>query len=317
MKKIVISLIWFALALPAFAQTAEFAPVGTKWWYNYSANPTPFTDVETYATLECVADTLIDGKLLKRLEYLDYGNDYIDVWEPPSTSYIYQDGAAVYQAFIRADSTVGISTRLCDFSAEVGDSYSLWTQVVDSITIVAIDSINVNGFWLKRQTTYYDGEPQAFLIGGFRSNTFVEGIGNMAFLFPLLKWSISLNNLRCFDHPVYGHYETGIAVNCDDVIIGTAGVDDTRPAFEVFAEQQTGTLNLLLRNTSAFEGQEQAFRFALFDLQGRQILTQELLPQQSRYEIDIAFLPFSIYTYTLSADNAVLQRGKTVLFGSH
>lgn len=315
MKKTLIFWAGLLYIMSAFAQTTEFAPIGTKWWYTYYAHPSPFITEETYATLECVGDTVVDGKQLKRIAYFDYGSNWTSA-PPPQTTYLYQDNADIYRATISTDTTVRLEEHLYNFAAEVGTSFYLWPNppegYEDVIQIMQKDSININNFWLKRQIAMQTGDVTN-LVGGFRDTVVIEGIGNMGFLFPLFKGSLEISGLRCIDHPVYGHYETGLATNCDDIIISTPSIDNSKPTLELATDHNLGMLRLSLRNAASW-GQE-TLNFTLFDLQGKQCMVVNLLPSQTDYWINTTALSSGVYVYTLSHQGALIERGKTFFVG--
>ena len=295
----------FALLLTLFgllqaqAQTTEFAPIGTKWWYSRSYSPySLIPPVISAVTVECIGDTIVASKTLKVLE--------ISISSYPR--YVYQDSSKIYEAkIVNADSVALFC--LYDFDAIMGDSYGMGASDVE-YHVEGSDSIEINGFWLKRQSIIPSG-PSIELIGGAINGTVIEQIGSIRYLFPIFKGDPKIYGLRCFEHPVIGHYETGIEATCDTVYtLDTAipSVVENKPAMTANFDPQMAQLNLQIIST-AWEG-----NFALYDLSGKVVANQPLVRHQASYQIDLSALPSGIYVYAFTDRlGAAVQRGKVAV----
>ena len=305
MKTFLLTLLTATVGLLSLqAQTTEFAPVGTKWWYSYDTyNPNPFADAETsVATVESIGDTVVADKTLKVLKCVRG-----IVASPPYLTfrYVYQDSSKVYEAKIVNADSVTLFQCLYDFDAIMGSSYEMgYLDIVCQIE--SSDSIEINGFWLNRQNIIPSG-PFVGLVGGATEGIVIEQIGSVRYLFPYLKGDPDIRGLRCFEHPIIGHYETGIEATCDTIYTALPNVPN-RPALTVSFDAQTAQLNLQVPEAIWVGG------FTLYDLQGRVAAAQSLAPHQAGYQIDLSLLSMGIYAYVFTdRSGAAVQRGKVVV----
>ncbi|OWY25344.1 T9SS C-terminal target domain-containing protein [Sphingobacteriales bacterium UPWRP_1] len=319
-KLIIIVCCVFALLQPTQAQTyPEFAPIGAKWWYKHRAYyPTPATEVRTFATYECVGDTVVNGSLLKRIKFYKNVTSWND-WQQTSFFYMYQNGPNVYTVSVYEDE-VHLGEHLYDFSAGVGDSWYLSEQTPQTEdqnvlnTVTAVDSILINGLWVKRQHVETSGY-LAGLVGWGFWGTHIAYIGNTDFFEPLEKFGELTEHLRCYEDPTLGiFYETGVAPFCEyEYIVSTE--DDWgnfQSGIHIFPSPATNELQLRVVGRDL---QEQPLRFELYDMQGRQALNLELQNGIAVHQLTLGELAQGLYVYKVySQQKQLVASGKITLF---
>ena len=119
MKKLLTLSLSIHIALIAFSQTNNFAPIGATWYYDDYLNECPTTPDCGYYIMESVDDTLIDGKNCRLLNETYY-TPYYDI---PDTQYIiYEDLGIVYLY------DEGTFHELYNFNADAGDTITTFAE---------------------------------------------------------------------------------------------------------------------------------------------------------------------------------------------
>lgn len=218
MKIFLLSCFLFSLQF-AFGQTNEFAPVGAKWWYStseFEANGGPLT-------ITSIKDTIIESKSCAILIFDPAPNGVLN----NDSLYVFQDSLKVYRYFPQFEDFY----PLYDFTLGPGDSYFCYTLgpdlLIDSLLITIIDTatVNINTKNLKKQIVqtsgYYDWGIEIY-----------ETIGNIQMLVPVYGLvEIVEGPLRCYEDDNFGHYETEIVSDCDEI---TTILDLSLPTIEIY-----------------------------------------------------------------------------------
>lgn len=155
-----------------FAFSQEWAPVGTKWLYTYDSG-TEINLPYNFYKYEVVKDTLIDTKIMRKIEYRHLN------WETGNTllfsEYIYKEDNKVY--FYKW----GQHNLLYDFNVNIGDSYTGYTNISPDLSSV---------FTCFEKFDYaFNGNMYTFI--GMQANgdinygaEIIDQVGSMHYFFP-------------------------------------------------------------------------------------------------------------------------------------
>jgi hypothetical protein len=201
----------FLFSISVIMNAMDFAPIGTKWYYSQAG----IIDLNTYKTIESVADTIIEGKTCRKLTEISRNK-----FAPERSSrYMYSKNDSVFEYY---NSTFHL---LYNFRAQKGDSIQI-DAYPRKLFVDSTATIDINGHILKVQyVTCTDG--LSFDFGG----KVIENIGNLNFMFPTHDFNYD-GPLRCYSDPIIGSYinpvwnstdcekiETGIDKNYDSVVL--------------------------------------------------------------------------------------------------
>ncbi len=211
----------FLLIFLMFEMSAqEFAPTGAKWYY--SNIESAFGPNIGYVTIENVEDTLIQGKLCKKMEEVEYRTSGLVI--PERVDYLHVSGDTVWRY---ADD--GQFYVLYNFAADVGDSWPLraydYTTNVELSFEVTVDSIaytTINGTELKEMHLVNSSDYLTL-------NPVVERLGGISFFYPMnYAWLDSdvRTGLRCYGDPAFGDYMAVDTISCNALILDAAEVID-------------------------------------------------------------------------------------------
>ncbi|MBU1718357.1 MAG: T9SS type A sorting domain-containing protein [Bacteroidetes bacterium] len=204
MKKTFLLIIFICSLSNLYAQT--WAPVGAKWTYSFSSWGFPLTN--SPVTIQCVGDTIIQGKACRIL----HGN--LACSFEIDSSYLYCEDDKI---FMYIDSVVGFHV-LYDFTVSVGNSWTIiapGNQVGDTSEIV-VDSIVtkiINGDTFSVQYVHNLNMHDRWVFPEY----IIKEIGNKWCFFPLYStcdpWT---GPIRCYED------STGIllfsSLTCDTVL---------------------------------------------------------------------------------------------------
>lgn len=223
----------FFLLTNLFISAQSYAPLGAKWTFHITA----FWVGSYPGSWTTLKDTVVLGKKcsLSKRDSNDYG-----VGDANNKLISYQENGIVY--WFNPDSIA--FTIFIDFNAVQGDS---WTTLCpfdglgkkDFVTYVdSTDSININGFNLKRLFVHLDSLGPAYSI--------VEGIGYFSILSPFnwgcglypgqyLLWSCDGTmvfdapeywGLRCYEDSILGFVDFDSIRECDfKIYVGLSEFD--------------------------------------------------------------------------------------------
>lgn len=179
MKKLILIL---GLIAPLFSVAQlQWFPMGAEWYYNL-----PNTEATTnYVALKVDKDTVIGSKACKKIIFSTNAPAYS--W----SEIFYQSSDSIFYF------NSGMFHLLYNFSAEVGDTITVHSSTFkptrgffydDSIKsfayrITKIDSVNISGKWLKRQSIVRLTSSDWSFEGISNPSVIVETIGNLNYFF--------------------------------------------------------------------------------------------------------------------------------------
>lgn len=275
------------------AQTNIFAPVGAKWWYSTQ----DFFPAEYPLTIDVYSDTLIEGKICSILAFSPNPNNV----NKDRNIYLYQEDAIIYQYFINEAKFF----KLYDFSLEAGQGY--WCNVLDFdetldslfIEIEAVETIEINGHFLKKQIINYDGH-----YDWFGDN--IETIGNTQMIIPTHGLLESVQGpLRCYEDIDFGLYSTGETISCDEILLGIMETEDLN--FEMYPNPASNELLIEFLSKSAIS----SYDMSIFDLTGKLLIENALNPDITN-TINIKNLPSGLLLIKIEEDGTMVKFQKFI-----
>ncbi len=191
----------------------EWAPLGATWYYDqlqFSVHKD-----RSFIKYTVIGDTTIEDTSVKEFEqtFTAYLSQYDSIIITKDTCHLARIDDVVYFY----DKNSGSFKFIYDYSAEPGDTLSVWCSQGDTsieVRVDSISSININGFELKKfyvrstfpQDCYMDGE-------------IIENIGWTGFMFP--QHSIADppigGPLRCYSDPIIGDFQIS-EKDCDFIV---------------------------------------------------------------------------------------------------
>lgn len=275
----------------------DFAPVGAQWHYNERF---AFSGDIDFIKFTSEKDTLINGemcrKIIKRHKLPN---------NRPDTEFLFTRNDTVF--FL--DTAFNGFQILYDFNATSQESWIIKvkdeTQDIDTV-LVTVDSTSIaqiNGFDLKALHVSYSKSdeyvPEYFL------STIIERIGDIAYLFNWNPWSLMLvdgnwtDGLRCYEDPVIGLYETGLADSCE-YVYNYIGVEEVQIVsdFSIFPNPSNGVIYIQSENIENIQVQ-------VIDLYGRMILNDQI---ESGGDLNLSKYPKGIYLLKIQRVDEIVYR---------
>lgn len=288
-----ITLISSLISVISFTQ--EWAEIGTQWHYNYTGT--------SYSTFESTGDTLISGKLCRKIEK----SKPYDFWgSRPMTEFTYYSNDSVYFY----DLNYPGFHLLYDFGANPGEYWfyqfpgESYVGDIDSIktTVDSVDYVTINGYSLRRLFVHYDTIGFEFGDDYYlpTSSTIIEFLGDTLNLFSTFTMDETIFDtefpygLRCFEDPTIGFYPTGIVDSCT----WTNSLENENleaNSIIIYPNPTTGTITVTFP-------QETNGDFYLFNVQGKELMHINLVPEQ---QIDLNALNPGIYFYQIYSTSGV------------
>ena len=279
---------------------AQGPSVGSRWTYYQSdlggLNGKPYK-------LDVVADTIVHGKILKRLN----GASGCAV-QPPSPYVLFENRKA-FQYDVKRDQFF----LLYDWSKNVGDTVTAYysiTSLIDSFKYV-VDSIiywTPNGEFLKVQTIHYlksDSNRYAFA-----SYNLIEKLGANAYFFPqyMACNPIQWGSMRCFEEP--GQIPVKfVNYKCDSITPRT-GTEDFLDDKNVRIYPTLASNDIHLETLS--DVQHEKYFIYVFDALSRLISKDIWQPQETSKILDTNNWRTGIYFVTLQNENGARSTKKIV-----
>ena len=256
--------------------------VGAEWYYEIHNDDGSIT----YQHLECVGDTLINREG-KRPKVIVRSNTHYnrDTITEVTHEYVYEENGVVYWW----NKTLGKFTVLYDFSAEVGDE---WTIEVGDETITT----HVYDFDLQ----YIDGIPYKKLTIADPNNAFsgslLSSIGHMTSFFPerLMnrEKSFRVEGLRCYWVDDELVYKTGND-DCDAIYTELHNGIEEPTDDAAFAVYPNPTNGILFVETRLIASLPDPTEYRITNLIGQTLLQGSINIENQ--QIDINNLPAGMY----------------------
>ena len=237
-KLLLIFLTTFSVSISAI----DFAPIGAKWYYSQAG----IIDMQTYKTIESVADTVIEGKSCRKL--IEISRTGISPVRP--FRYMYSENDSVFEYY---NHTFHL---LYNFRAQKGDSITI-DAYPRKMYIDSTGTLDINGHILKVQyVTCTDRMSFDF------SGKVIEGIGNLTFMFPTFDFNYD-GPLRCFSDPIIGSYINPVwnSIDCDRIETSIENKYESKISAN-FIEGSTGIQVTGIKDVCAYE---------LVNIQGRKM----------------------------------------------
>ncbi|MFM9951646.1 MAG: T9SS type A sorting domain-containing protein [Saprospiraceae bacterium] len=295
MKRTLLSVVLFMLALSAFAQQYDFAPVGARWTYS-SLSEIP-GDYSTYPrVVEVESEEFFQGRLCRKLVGIATSG-------LPDPFYVYskQDSVFFYSEIS------GNFELLYDFGAEFGE---IWT--INGLN----GADNTNMLTIEAGTSFSAAVGDTILQ--FLNITFalhpldwglqiIKGIGSDYFHLPYSFGLVGRNSpfqLRCyFDGQNEFQF---VPFDCDTSIIISSDKEpiSAGPEISVFPNPATDRLMVLWDKPGS------RLLFTLYNHLGQPIRQQMLNPGSN--DVEIANLVAGVYYWEASDETGRRQGGKIV-----
>jgi len=285
MKKLLI-IILTAISFQATSQ--DFAPIGAKWHYDQIT----ILGLISYTNIECISDTLIDGKSCKKMISVSrfYG--------VPATSllFMYSSNDSVF--FYKGNRF----HLLYDFGAVAGDTITLgyYTTYNGLPLKMVIDSLGIIEINNETRTVQYVtcGDGLIIEFGGI----VIDGIGNLNYMFPSFDNAVE-GPLRCYKEPGLGlfinpyHFSNGWNFeDCEQIIVG---VPETKMESDIMILPNPATKFLEIINL------DRPTEFTFFNIQGKFIKSGIITPSQL---INLNDLSCGLYFLTLQNSKLLTTR---------
>jgi len=276
----------------------------TQWYYGETVYPvyTPTIHYEDYNLLKSIGDTVISGVRCNILSQIR-GNAGCASFDSPA--YVYQSNDTLYFY----NSPQKIFKILYVYGTGAGSSW-----IVDypygsvKVNVDSVSSVQALGRTLKLQYVTYSSVSQS-VYGYAPKSTIIESIGDINYFFQssLLQRSDWVcdelgkdrKGLRCYVHPDYGTYKTGLTA-CDFV------TSISMPEYSSIKVYLASSCELKIENEILTE----PYTFELMDLRGVVILKTEL--DANINSISIGNFSNGLYMYRLTDNGKLLKSGKIV-----
>lgn len=274
-----------------FAQT-KWAPKGAKWYYTR-----PYFDAQQATdnygdcvVFESLGDTLINGQQAIALNMRFCSGKNI------STEIIKQSGDTIFYL------NNGVFYPLYNFSAKVGDTITVHSDrfkpvkaclfYYDSVNgfrykITAVDSVEISGKWLKRQTVSSLSRDWGFAGGYSQAKYIIEKLGSLTYFFGRYSTFIpeeSITLLRCYSDSTTAYHNPKWNKTCDLV-----GIKKIRSSGAPASIRNYGN-NIL--SIQLYKPEERA-KMYFYDMNGR-MLGHQILKRDKTF-ISVQYLKTGIY----------------------
>jgi hypothetical protein len=301
---VAIKLIFIFVLISMTGIAHEWAPVGATWHYTERFSFWSPKEID-YIKIESVKDTLIEGITCKKLTK----RHNIGCTDRPDVEFMYSQDDKVYFY----DSGFNTFQILYDFGANTGDSWIIRVKDyldpddTDSL-VVTVDSTDfkvINGVELKRLFVTYLFLNETNPNYSYNA-TIIESVGDLWYMFNYYpEWAFGCDanfsqGLRCYEDPVIGLYETGIADSCTYVQFWTGIEEGSKSPVEIFPNPTSEFI-------AVKGGPGICSRYRILNITGKEILSGTVVNNQ----IGVQNLAKGLYIIELySTKNIILSRQK-------
>jgi|AntAceMinimDraft_17_1070374.scaffolds.fasta_scaffold24164_2 hypothetical protein len=282
--KILLTLI-FAVSMQFCFSQNEWAPVGAKWYYNE-----PSSTFLNCVTFDSVQDTIIEGYNCKIIEVKLNNSTLI------GEEYLKQSGDSIFYYNYYS----GSFHLLYDLSANAGDTINVhitkfkptkaFFSYDDSITdfrykIIAIDSIQLSGEWIKRQKISSLNEGDWGFPSGLSDYYILDKIGSLTYFFG--KSSITIPEfvtslLRCYTDTGLAYTNPDWGYDCDII-----GISERQEKTDIIIYPIPFKNQFTINSTELIEWLE------IYDITGLKVIS--LFPNKLNTNIDLSEYNQGIY----------------------
>ncbi len=299
-----------------YTQSSEFAPIGTKWWYDYTAQ---FGPEYGYILIESANDTVIDMQPCRELERTEFiyfpWLDIVDTIHMPSF-FVYSDSSKVY--YYDNDAFY----LLYDFGSVPGDIWMYenyeeilceewpYPEVYITDTATFVDGAIDLRKWI---VTSDDSSGVGFAYG---ASDVLEYVGSVNYFTPVYLYCPTDDYrggpLRCYQDP-----EIFIAFYDDeDTAVTNYGCDPF--AFPVEIESEFSTSNSLYPNPASHKlffqlNSSENVLVEIYDITGERIPLLIHASATNVFESDISGLRDGIYFVRFIQNNKTVSTQKFIV----
>lgn len=277
MKKRYLLSIYLFLSICVNAQ--DWAPVGSIWYYSDINFLVPFANFPRL--ISSVGDTLINGYSSRIIE----GD--CNCGFSGNRNFMYEESNKIYLY----NSITNSFHILYDFNAIQGESWAIMTPNPADSFMVVVDSVYYRIFGNDTiQIQFVENlAPAVWEMYG----EVAKGIGNITFCFfpQFSTCDPYTSDLRCYDNTEnIIRFDT---IPCDTtLIIGIAeGSLGSLFGRDIYPNPAEDFINIHLQ----FPDEGLGLKAKLYDLFGRLVYMDELMPYQSNMKLDISRLPGGLY----------------------
>lgn len=278
----IVFILLIAISSQIQSQTV-WSPSGAEWYYNFQQ-----FDVVGYTKIKYIGDTSIYSKQCKILEKIQFAysyssNKYDTIMLGKEYTYS-EDDTVFYFRFNKF-------FVLYNFDASSGDTWEIAgtnnyseCDSVSNLMVDKTDSININGFNLKRLHINYNDTNKWLLYGQI-----IERIGATSYMFPLNNCVIDAKNeggsLRCYYDNEFGHYTTEVQ-KCD-TIIKTGITDNFLPEIYLYPNIIQSFNSVNIRSKKSIE------KIEIYNIQGQPIYNTSV--HSNYHQLNVNFLKNGLY----------------------
>jgi hypothetical protein len=296
MKSRLLFLGLFLASITGFSQS--WAPVGAAWYYTENFFMSPNID---YLKIESVKDTTIQGIVCKKL----VKRHLLVCTDRPVEEYMYNNGQKVYFY----DTIFHTFQQLYDFTPVVGNSWyfrvkNYQTPGDEDTLYVKVDSVttvSINGSVKNKLYVRYDFHNE-MIPGSSYNGVLIESVGDLMYMFnyyPTFGFVCDGNmsqGLRCYEDPVLGLWQTGIADSCTYVYTGIDNLMQSLVTIQPNPAHDVVTINL--------PSEIRSTEFTLFSLQGKQVMKG--IMTGGKNTINVTGLPAGIYVFQINSGTTIV-----------
>ncbi len=258
----------FLLFLIPFGMLAQEWPATGSTWH-YTEHHFMSSDI-TFIKRECTGDTIINNQECKKVEV----NNTLYCYDRSDIEFMYSDpnGDSIFVY----EPAINDFQLLYVFSAQPGSSWDYildnWvTQTLDTITITvdSLEPVVVNGQILDKQLVTYEGRYGDGIYTDTYYGEIIPRVGDLHYLFNLHPMYFDAcdgnytSGLRCYDGPILGQFETGIADSCEYVSLNVSLEENGQNPFACYPNP----VSIGLRITNVVSGTH----YSILSLDGRTV----------------------------------------------
>jgi hypothetical protein len=279
-----------------------WAPPGATWHYDWAQ-----MWFSGYVEIQYTGDSVIEGKSCKILKKERHSYDWVNhIYETSLLGYEYtymENNVVYYYRF-------GKFFKLYDFNASPTSSWEVagWDQSSPcdsngSIVTVNTGMTNINNYSFK----YLAVSPGLNSDWGFSSDTIIERIGSLGYMFPEPGCVVDLSEggqLRCYYDDSFGLFERGSSPSCD-YITGVDKINMAGNLIKIYPVPANSVITLEIDKRK--KGKTKIEIFDIFGNRMKKIETDE-----RKLIIDIEALKSGIYIIVVKDQSGFIWRQKII-----
>lgn len=294
---LLLTLIW----LNGFSQ-AEFAPIGSEWYYSQYESYNP--PQANFIKHTCIKDSTIEGKMVKVIQKTKFKRSGATNL---GYEYLYQHGDTI--SYWKN----GEFHVLYNFSLSNGDSMLLYSEMPDYcenknpygwVEIGSVHTTTINNHVLRA----YGVTPKKGSTWDFGIDPIIEKIGSIYYLIPQNYGCIvdqpGIGSLRCYSDPELGvfHYQYE-DLPCDTITTFPDGVRTFTKSSPIKLYPNPVVKDLIIE---CKDKRNSDYILNIFDLSGKLVQSQNFCPGK---KIDLSFLHQGLFQITIYNNTKLVYHG--------